>query len=188
MQKICLIAFLGILAAAPCRAQLTDVQPAVGAGAAYEMSRILHEFYSDLSGEPFLTFNAGTVLAGMDVEFDPEQDRGEAFGKSNVIAEHALVSGDLRALDRAQLEKAKENMRAIVLENMPHTSGEITFEDSYPPMGPTDGNRDLLEMYSSVSEDLGLGSVEAVNPQNAGAADISFTAEHVEMALSTVPV
>ncbi len=161
-------------------------QSSVGAGAAYEMSRILHQFYSDLSGEAFLTFNPGTVLAGTDVEFDPEQDRGSAFGKSNVIAEHALVSGDLRALDIEQLRLAKDRMRAIVSDNLPHTSADITFEDSYPPMGPTDGNRRLLAMYSDVSEDLGLGAVEAVNPQNAGAADISFTADHVDMALDGI--
>ncbi len=161
-------------------------QPAVGVGAAYELSRILYRFYTDLSGEPFLTFNAGTVLAGTDVDFDPAQDRGSAFGKSNVIAEHALVSGDLRALDAEQLATAKENMRAIVSDNLPHTSAAITFDDSYPPMGPTDGNRRLLEMYSDVSMDLGLGPVEAVNPQNAGAADISFTADHVEMAIDGI--
>jgi len=34
-----------------------------------------------------------------------------------------------------------------------------------------------------VSESLGYGPVVAVNPRNAGAADISFTADHVDMAL-----
>lgn len=158
-------------------------QSSVGAGAAYELSRILYRFYDELSGEEFLTFNPGTVLAGTDVDFDPSQDSGTAFGKSNVIAEHAMASGDLRAIDADQLEAAKAKMRAIVAESLPHTSAEITFEDSYPPMAPTDGNRRLLAMYSEVSEDLGLGAVDAVNPQNAGAADISFTADHVEMAI-----
>lgn len=158
-------------------------QPSVGAGAAYELSRILYQFYSELTGEPFLTFNAGAVLAGTDVDFDPAQDRGSSFGKSNVIPEYGLVSGDLRALDAEQLASAKQNMQAIVSESLPHTSAEIRFDDSYPPMGPTDGNRRLLGLYSDASEDLGFGPVEAVNPQNAGAADISFTADHVEMAI-----
>jgi glutamate carboxypeptidase len=34
-----------------------------------------------------------------------------------------------------------------------------------------------------VSEDLGLGKVTAVNPRDAGAADISFTSGYVEMAI-----
>ncbi|MEX0600323.1 MAG: hypothetical protein WD205_06760, partial [Rhodothermales bacterium] len=41
----------------------------------------------------------------------------------------------------------------------------------------------LLSRYDGVSRDLGLGPVEAVNPRNAGAADISFAAQHVEMAI-----
>lgn len=158
-------------------------QPSVGAGAAYELARILHTFYQELAEEEFLTFNPGTVLAGTDVDFDPSQDRGSAFGKSNVIAEHAIISGDLRTIDNEQRERAKERMRTIVAESLPHTSAEIAFEDSYPPMGPTEGNRRLLDMYSKASEDLGYGPVAPVNPQNAGAADISFTADHVDMAI-----
>jgi glutamate carboxypeptidase len=50
-------------------------------------------------------------------------------------------------------------------------------------MGPTEGNRRLLALYSAASEDLGFGPVAAVNPRDAGAADISFVAADVEMAL-----
>ena len=50
-------------------------------------------------------------------------------------------------------------------------------------MAPKAGNRQLLEIYSTVSADLGQGPVTAVNPLNAGAADVSFTAEYVDMAL-----
>lgn len=158
-------------------------QPDVGAGAAYELSRILNAFYADLAGEEYLTFNAGVVLAGSDVAFDPAEDRGSAFGKTNVIPETALASGDLRTLDEAQRERVKERMRAIIEDHLPHTSAEITFQDTYPPMAPTDGNRELLALYDEVSRTLGLGPVSAVNPQNAGAADVSFTAGHVEMAI-----
>ena len=38
-------------------------------------------------------------------------------------------------------------------------------------------------MYSRVSVDLGYKPVSAVNPRNAGAADISFAADHVAMAI-----
>jgi glutamate carboxypeptidase len=37
-----------------------------------------------------------------------------------------------------------------------------------------------------VSEDLGQGKVEAVNPLKAGAADVSFTADFVDMAIDAV--
>jgi glutamate carboxypeptidase len=50
-------------------------------------------------------------------------------------------------------------------------------------MAPTEGNRKLLSMYDAVSRDLGFGPVTEVNPRNAGAADISFAADHVEMAI-----
>ena len=38
-------------------------------------------------------------------------------------------------------------------------------------------------MYSDVSQALGYGPVKPVNPRNAGAADISFTAGLVDMGL-----
>jgi glutamate carboxypeptidase len=41
----------------------------------------------------------------------------------------------------------------------------------------------MLDEYSKVSVDLGFGKVSAVPPRNAGAADISFASNDVEMAL-----
>jgi glutamate carboxypeptidase len=41
----------------------------------------------------------------------------------------------------------------------------------------------MLELFDRVSRDLGFGPVTAVNPRNAGAADVSFTAGLVEMAI-----
>lgn len=155
----------------------------VGAGAVFEVARVLTSFYEQLRGERYLTFNPGISLAGTEVDFIPEEDRGSAFGKLNVIAEHAVVPGDLRALSIDQRERAKAAMREIVRSSLPRTSSEITFQDSYPPMAPTTGNRRLLRIYDAVSRDLGLGAVRAVDPRNAGAADVSFTAEHVDMAI-----
>ena len=74
-------------------------------------------------------------------------------------------------------------MRKVVAASLPQTSAEITFAEGYPPMAPTEGNRKLLSLYDAVSRDLGFGPVTAVNPRNAGAADISFAADHVEMAI-----
>ena len=158
-------------------------QDEYGAGAVFETARILTAFYDSLSAESYLTFNPGLALAGTQIEFDAEGDRGTAFGKLNVIPEHALVAGDIRALSGDQLNGVKSRMSAITNRNLPHTSASITFEDTYPPMAPTEGNRNLMKLYSDVSCDLGLGQVTAVDPRNAGAADISFAADHVEMAL-----
>lgn len=158
-------------------------QPEVGAGAVYEAARILHEFYLRLAGQPLLTFNPGVILAGTDVDYDPTSAGGSAFGKSNVVAERAVVTGDLRTISLAQLEEARASMARVVGEHLPGTSATITFEDGYPPLAPTDGNRALLAAFDQVSQDLGFGPVAAVDPRNAGAADVSFTAGLVEMAL-----
>ncbi len=158
----------------------------IGAGAIYEAARILNSFYEELSGEPNLTFNPGLVVGGTAAEFSAGQARGTAFGKTNVIAESAVVSGDIRTLTLDQLESAKTRMRAIVSQHRPHTSAEITFDDGYPPLAPTAGNRRLLDMFDRASRDLGFGPVSAVDPRKAGAADVSFTAGLVDMAIDGI--
>jgi glutamate carboxypeptidase len=158
-------------------------RPDVGAGAVFEAARILHRFYDALSTEPYLTFNPGVILGGTEVTWDNAQARGTAFGKTNVVAEHAIVTGDLRALTPEQHARAKDRMLAIVGANLPHTAATLTFTESYPPLAPSDGNRRLLALFDQVSRDLGFGPVVAVDPSRAGAADISFTAGLVHMAL-----
>jgi glutamate carboxypeptidase len=161
-------------------------QPEVGAGAIYEAARILTGFYDQLSSVPNLTFNPGVILGGTDLDFDGDMGRGEAFGKNNVTAQTAVVSGDLRAISIEQREEAKARMRDIVADHLPVTEATITFSDGYPPLAPSDGNYRLLALYDQVSQDLGFGAVEAVNPRNAGAADVSFTAGLVDMAIDGI--
>ncbi len=156
----------------------------VGVGAIYETSRILNEFYTQLSTQENLTFNPGFILGGTSVEVKADQTGGTAFGKTNVVAQKATVRGDIRAISLDQLEIAKKIMTAIVSENSPGTTAELTFDEGgYPPLALTDGNNKLLELYNELSLDLGFGKVYAVNPRNAGAADISFTTGHVDMAV-----
>ena len=155
----------------------------VGAGAVYEASRILNQFYQKLSTEQYLTFNPGLALGGTAVKADTSGTEGSAAGKSNVVAKEMIVTGDLRTLSPEQLAHARKTMTDIVADHLPHTTAEITFADGYPPMAPTDGNRKLLEMYSKVSTDLGLWPVTAVDPSRAGAADVSFVAHLVPMAI-----
>ena len=50
-------------------------------------------------------------------------------------------------------------------------------------MATSAGNRRLLAIYNQISLDLSMGEVTAVDPRKAGAADISFVAEYVEMAM-----
>lgn len=155
----------------------------VGAGAVYELARILNAFYTEIRGEQFLTFNPGLAIGSTQIEFHEEPLHASASGKDNIVAPRAVASGDLRAITLEQRERTKERMRKIVAAHLPQTSSEIIFNDSYPPMAPTEGNQRLLGLYDQVSRDLGFGPVTPVNPARAGAADVSFAAAHVDMAI-----
>jgi glutamate carboxypeptidase len=155
----------------------------IGYGASYELARILDGFRTTLAEEQFLTFNPGLVLAGTTVEHDAAGSSGTAFGKPNVIPEHAVAAGDLRTLSAEQEASARERMQAIAADHLPGTSATLTFTDGYPPLAPTEGNRRLLSRYDDASRDLGFGPVRPVDPAAAGAADVSFTAGLVDMAI-----
>jgi len=150
----------------------------VGAGAIFEISRILDAFYNEVRGEKYLTFNPGIILGGSQVSL--EKAKGTAFGKSNIVAETAIVQGGLRFISEDQKENARDKMRMIVANNLPHTSAKISFTDSYPAMSPTKGNTVLLNALNQVSLDLNQGKVEAYDPGKRGAADTSFVAEYVD--------
>jgi len=160
--------------------------PEFGPGAIYEAARILNAFRERLAGEPHLTFNPGMILGGTALDLDETQTRGAASGKTNVIAQDAIVTGDLRTLSKAQLDKAKQTMAEIVAAGLPHTQATLTFDEGYPPLAPTDGNAKLLALYDRASRDLGFGPVAAVNPDKAGAADVSFVADEVPMIMDGV--
>jgi glutamate carboxypeptidase len=161
-------------------------QKEVGAGAVYEATRVLSEFYKQLSGERYLTFNPGLALGGTDVRLDSTGVAGAAEGKSNVVAEHMTVVGDLRTISPEQLARAKQIMQSIAAAHLPNTSAELTFDPGYPPMAPTAGNRRLLTLYDRISRDLGFWPVTAVDPSKAGAADVSFVADVVPMKVDGV--
>jgi len=152
----------------------------IGAGAIFEMSRILNEFYTNVKGEEYLTFNPGVLLGGTFVDFDPMNSKGTAFGKGNVVSQTATVKGGLRFISEEQKENARAKMREIAANNLPQTSAKIAFIDSYPAREPTEGNKKLLSTLSNVSEDLGYGKVEGYDPGKRGAADVSFVAEYVD--------
>jgi len=152
----------------------------VGAGAIFETARILAAFYDEVRGEEHLTFNAGTILGGTDVDYDSGQNRGTTFGKTNVVASKAVVHGGMRTISQDQLERARAAMRAIVAESLPHTSASIEFAEGYPPMSPTDGNRRLQVELSAINEALGRGPMKELDPSKRGAADVSFVAPYTD--------
>ena len=151
-----------------------------GAGAIFEMSRILYQFYTQVRGETYLTFNPGNLLGGTFIDYDPAKSRGSAFGKTNVVAQTALVHGGLRFISEQQKEAARLKMQAIVENHLPSTQATITFTDSYPAMQPSEGNKLLLEKLSKVSQDIGYGAVQGYDPGKRGAADVSFVAQYVD--------
>ncbi|MBC2839695.1 M20/M25/M40 family metallo-hydrolase [Robiginitalea sp. SC105] len=150
-----------------------------GAGAIFELSRILNGFYEEVRGEEYLTFNPGSVAGGTFVEYDEKSGNTRVFGKSNVVAQTAVAQGGLRFISEEQKENARARMREIVSRHLPQTDAKISFTDAYPAMGPKPENLELLEKLSAVSRDLGQGPVTAYDPGRRGAADVSFVARYV---------
>jgi glutamate carboxypeptidase len=152
-----------------------------GAGAVFEVARIVNAFYEELRGEEYLTFNPAVILGGSDVEYDAAAVQGAVASKTNIVAGRAVVHGGIRTISDEQLERARATMRAIVARNLPQTSATIEFMDGYPGMPPTEGNRELLALYDRVSQDLGYRPVLEFDPGGRGASDLSFAAPHVAM-------
>ncbi|MBM4185821.1 MAG: M20 family metallopeptidase [Gemmatimonadetes bacterium] len=149
----------------------------VGYGAVFEAARILNEFRERLAKQPYLTFNPGTIVGGTEVRYDSGAVRGDAAGKTNIVARRVVAQGDLRTLTDGQLDSARATMRLIVSSSLPGTSATISFDQGYPSMPPTDGNRAILAVFDRVSQDLGYPAIEALPPDRRGAGDISFVAD-----------
>ncbi len=116
-----------------------------GAGAVYETSRILSEFYKQLQ-EQYLTYNPGLIVGGSSAEINDGE--GVASGKTNVVAEKIIVEGDLRFISEEQKLFSRKKMDDIVAEHLPQTSAIITFEDGIPSMPPVEGNYQLLSILN----------------------------------------
>ena len=150
-----------------------------GFGAIYEMSRILDEFRRE-AREPNATFNAALVVGGASAKISEEGESASASGKSNIIPATAVALGDLRTLSNEQTRRVEEKMRAIVARHLPGATAEITLEDEYPAMAPTDGNRKVLALLNGVNRDLGLPQMGELDPLKRGAGDIAFVADKVD--------
>ena len=151
----------------------------MGYGSIYEAARILDGFREALSQEKYLTFNPGVIVGGTAVDYDHSVDKGTSVGKTNIVSQKTIVTGDLRFLSETQKENARTKMREIVGKNLPGTTAEIKFTDGIPSMEPTEANGKLLEILDKVSMDLGQGPVKALDPGLRGAGDISYIAQYV---------
>jgi glutamate carboxypeptidase len=150
-----------------------------GFGSGYEVARILDAFRTQLR-EPNATYNIGLILGGESVDLNPDTVRGSATGKTNIIGATALVRGDLRTLSNEQTDRMQKRMREIVAQSLPGTKSEISFEESYPAMAPTEGNRALLRQLNVINADLGLEPMGELDPMKRGAGDIAFVADKVD--------
>lgn len=147
----------------------------MGSGAIFEASRIINQFYETLRGEKYLTFNPGMIAGGTELEIKP--GGVTATGKSNVVSAKVIVRGDLRFISEQQKESARAKMREIVAKSLPGASAKITFSDGIPSMPPTEGNYAILRQLDAVSRDLGFEKIEAIDPGERGAGDISYIAD-----------
>lgn len=146
----------------------------IGAGAIFEAVRIVNRFYEFSNSEEYLTINPAVIAGGAEVEVGERE--ATAVGKSNVVPAKVFLRGDFRFISPEQKEKTRAKMREIAADNLPGTTAHITFKDGIPAMPPTDENHALLEHLSAVSQELDFGKIEAQNPGERGAGDISHVA------------
>ena len=145
-----------------------------GAGAVYEVARILDGFQRAYSAHPSITLNTGLLLGGTDVAYDAAKSAGTSMGKFNVIAKAATAKGDLRFLSDADREQAKSKMLEIAAASLPKTSATLTFDDTVPGWAVTDGNRKVLIAINATARDLGQSILEADDPAGRGFGDVNF--------------
>ncbi len=146
-----------------------------GYGAIYELARILDQFRRELP-EANLTYNVGVMAGGTPATIDAAGETVSATGKTNIIASQAIARGDIRTLTPEQDARIRDRMTGIVAQHLSQTGATISFNESYPPMAPTEGNRALLARLNAVNRDLGLPAMAEYDPARRGAADSSFVA------------
>lgn len=155
-----------------------------GYGASYEAARIVDGFRQALSGIENVALNPAVVISGSDTEYDAAEHRGSTSGVTNIIADHAVIEGDMRFLTPEQRLEVMETMESIVSTgNLPGTSASIQWNEGYPSMPPTPGNYSLARVLDGVSRDLGREPIEPGDPGRRGAGDVSFVAAHVDAAI-----
>jgi len=150
----------------------------MGAGAIYEMTRIVDAFRTQLP-EAGLTFNVGLMVGGATAALTDTKLGGSATGKPNVVPPMAMAIGDIRTLDNSQTERVEQKMRDIVGKHLPRTGATISFDEGYPAMPATEAGHDLVKQLNAVNQTLGFPAMPELDPMLRGAGDISFVAQYL---------
>lgn len=153
----------------------------LGYGASFETARILDGFREALAGQPNVALNPAIIVSGSDTKFDPALHRGSTSGVTNIIADRAVIEGDVRYLTTEQRSEIMATMERIThTGNLPQTSARIRWNEGYPSMPPTAGNYHLARILDGASRDLGMEPIEPGDPGRRGAGDVSFVAPWVD--------
>ena len=160
----------------------------IGAGAIFEAARILNAFREKLAGEPHLTFNPGVIVGGTAVEHSTRADhaapRSARPTSSPSTRSSPATCGRSRRSSSPREEGDGGDRGGVAAARRRPT---ITFDDGYPPLAPTDGNRKLLAMYDKASRDVGAGAVDGRRSAIAPARPTSsFVAGEVKMIIDGV--
>ena len=160
----------------------------IGYGAMFEAARILNAFREKLAGEPHLTFNPGAIVGGTQVEFDtragPRARRSARTTSSPSTPWCRATCARCRSEQFASARRSHAGDRRR--RRCRTTLAEITFDDGYPPLAPTAGNRRCWRCTTRRAATSVPVPSTAVDPDTAGAADVSFVAEHVPMILDGI--
>lgn len=162
----------------------TIFEKGVGAGAIYELARVINEMRLQFQGEKYVSVNPGVALSGNHLTFDSAASTGDVFGKENVVAKNGLVRGDLRYLTQTQRQSIRTRMQTIASLHLPGSNSMLSFQDGIPAMPPSAANTDLMTKYSRVSAELGYGEIKSLDPGQRGAGDISFVDQLVPAKLA----
>ena len=136
------------------RPLVADFRPDVGYGAIYEAARILDGFRAQARrrGAPHVQSRRDRSAGRRSIS-TRRRAAGTAFGKANVVAERAVVTGDLRTLSKDTARSTRAGtMQAVVAASLPQTEATLTFDDGYPSLAPTEGNARLLAVYDRASQ------------------------------------
>jgi glutamate carboxypeptidase len=154
---------------------------ALGYGASYEAARILDAFRETFAGQRYVSLNPAVVLSGSETSYDAVAHKGTTGGVTNILADRAVIEGDMRFLTPEQRAEVMETMERIVTtDNLPHAKSTIRWNEGYPSMPPTEGNYVLASILDGVSRDLGMEPITPGNPGWGGAGDVSFVSEYVD--------
>jgi glutamate carboxypeptidase len=141
------------------RAAHAGVEPEKGRSAIHEAARLVRELHGLNGRWPGVTVNVGVIAGGT---------------RPNVVAERCSLEVDLRATDRASLEAAEAEIRAMcATPELPDTTLEFEEMGRHWPMEKLARSGRLVEHAQAVARELGF---EVRDTATGGASDANTTA------------